>query len=135
MRLLYLKEPQGDGDLPIVRQLARLTSDRKVTSVRSCDAAINVLRKAATDRPFDVLVTSPTVDNDALAGLVRGLLKAGLRVTLVPVVHDEDHSGRAFRAGADYVLLLADGLLVNPGEIFRGLAHRFSGPAHLDSSS
>ena len=125
MRLLYVKEPEGDSDLRVVRQLARLTSDRKVTSVRSCNAAINVLRKAALDRPFDVLVTTPKIDADALTGLVREILKAGLRVTLVPVVVDEDHSERAFRAGADFVLLLADGLVVNPGEIFRGLAHRF----------
>jgi ribosomal protein S18 acetylase RimI-like enzyme len=139
VRLLYVKEPEGDGDLRVVRQLARLTADRKVTSVRNCNAAINVLRKAASDRPFDVLVTSPKIDADALAGLVREILKVGLRVTLVPVVVDEDHSERAFKAGADYVLLLADGLVVNPGEIFRGLAHRFSHPplatATVDASA
>lgn len=134
MRLLYVKESQGDGDLPIVRQLARLTPDRKVTSVRSANAAINALRKAATDRPFDVLVTSPAAGDDVLSDLVRGILSVGLRVTLVPIVVDEDHSERVVRAGADYVLLFADGLLVNPGEIFRGLAHRFSHPALLTAA-
>ena len=131
MRLLYVNEPEGDGDLPIVRQLTRLTSDRKVTSVRSSSAAVNVLRKAALDRPFDVIVTSPALNDEALTQLVRKILKVGLKLTLMPVVLHEEQADRAFKAGADAVLTLADDSLVNPGEVFRRLAHRFSSPPQL----
>ena len=72
-----MNEPEGEGDLPIVRQLARLTSDRKVTSVRSTNAAITVLRKAALERPFDVIVTSPALNDEALTHLVRKSSRSG----------------------------------------------------------
>jgi GNAT superfamily N-acetyltransferase len=126
-----VNEPEGDGDLPIVRQLTRLTSDRKVTSVRSSSAAVNVLRKAALDRPFDVIVTSPGLNDEALTHLVRKILKVGLKLTLVPVVLHEEQADRAFKAGADAVLTLANDSLVSPGDVFRRLAHRFSSPPQL----
>ena len=127
MRLLYIKESVGDDDLPIVRQLIPLTSDRKVTSVRSCRAALTALRKSSHERRFDVLVTSPTIDADDLGTLVRDILKEGPLVTLVPVVENATQSLKAFQAGADAVLLIgSDGELVNAGEVFSGLARRFT---------
>jgi ribosomal protein S18 acetylase RimI-like enzyme len=127
VRLLYIKEAVGDGDLPIVRQLIPLTSDRKVTSVRSCRAALTALRKTTHERRFDILVTSPTIAADELGSLVRDILKEGPPVTLVPVVENATQSLKAFQAGADAVLMLAsDGELVNAGEVFSGLARRFT---------
>ena len=105
-----------------------MTSDRKVTSDRSTNAAITVLRKAALERPFDVIVTSPGINDEALTHLVRRILKVGLKLTLVPVVLQEEQADRAFKIGADAVLTLADDSLVNPGEVFRRFARRFSSP-------
>jgi GNAT superfamily N-acetyltransferase len=57
----------------------------------------------------------------ALVELVHAVLKEGTHVTLVPVVSDASQALRSFRAGADAVLLLADGELVNPEDTLRGL--------------
>jgi hypothetical protein len=121
MRLLYVRAPQHDGDAQTIRQLARLTTDRKVTTVTSTEKAVAALRKASSDRPFHGLVTSPALSDAALVDLVHAVLKDGTRVTLVPVVSDASQALRSFRAGADAVLLLENGVLVNPEETLRGL--------------
>jgi ribosomal protein S18 acetylase RimI-like enzyme len=129
MRLLYVKAPECESDLGSIRQLARLATDKKVTTVTSATAAINVLRTAPLERPFDGLVTSPALDEAAIVGLVREILTGGPIVTLIAVVLDLDHSLRAVNAGADAVLLLANGALANPRETLRGLEHQLPLPA------
>ena len=128
MRLLYLKA-DAEHDPRIIRQLARLATDRKITTVKSAAAAVNVLRKAPEDKRFHVVVTSPALPDAPLIQLVHDILRGGPLVTLVPVVNDGDQALRAFRAGADAVLTLNDGSLVDPIQTFRVLETRFPAPA------
>jgi ribosomal protein S18 acetylase RimI-like enzyme len=126
MRLLYVKDPECESDQRIVRQLARLATDRKITTVKRSTAAANVLRKAPEDKRFHALITSPALDEMALTQIVRDIiLNGGPLVTLVPVVTDEPQARRAFKAGADAVLTFRDGSLVSPELALRFLQDKF----------
>jgi ribosomal protein S18 acetylase RimI-like enzyme len=126
MRLLYVKDPDCENDQRIVRQLARLATDKKITTVKRSTAAANVLRKAPEDKRFHALVTSPALDEVALVQIVRDIiLNGGPLVTLVPVVLDEPQARRAFKAGADAVLTFRDGALVSPELALRFLQDKF----------
>lgn len=128
MRLLYLKGPECESDLRSIRQLARLATDKRITSVNSTAAAMNVLRKAPLERRFDGIVTSPALGEAAIASLVREILQGGPLIALISVVRDLDHSLRAINAGADAVLLLVNGALANPKETISGLEGRLRKP-------
>jgi ribosomal protein S18 acetylase RimI-like enzyme len=129
MRLLYVKDAECEHDQRIVRQLARLSTDRKVTTVKRSTAAPTVLRKAPDNKRFHALVTSPALDEAALVQMVRDIiLNGGPLATLVPVVLDEPQSRRAFKAGADAVLTFRDGGLVSPELAFRVLEEKFPKP-------
>jgi ribosomal protein S18 acetylase RimI-like enzyme len=132
VRLLYIKDAESDADARIIRQLTKLATDRKVTTVKSAAAALNVLLKAAPEKPFDVLVTSPILGDQVVIELVCAILKGGTRVTLVPVVTSAEQSARAIRAGADAVLLIERGTLVNPAETFNALSRRFNRPGNSE---
>ena len=121
MRLLYVKAPECESDLPSIRQLERLAPDQKVTSVNSTTAAISVLRDKAFESRFDGLVTSPGLDEAALLSLVQEICRRGPVVSLISIVLDLAHSLRAFDAGADAVLLLINGTLANPEETLQAL--------------
>ena len=124
MRLLYVKAREFEHDLRIARQLARLATDRKITTVRSSTAAVNVLRKAPPDRRYHGLVTSPAIEDAVLVDLVHKILEGGPLVALVAVVVDEPHALRAFKAGADAELPATNGLLADPEATLRTLAAR-----------
>jgi ribosomal protein S18 acetylase RimI-like enzyme len=134
MRLLYVKAPEFDPDTRISRHLARLASDRKITTVKSAAAAINVLRKAPPDKPFQVLVTSPAVDPAVLVELVHKILEGGPLVSLVAIVADEPHALRSLRAGADAVVAFRDQSLVSPEITIRTVAARVRPTASSESA-
>ena len=129
MRLMYVKAPACESDLPSIRQLAPLTTDGHVTPIETPGAAISVLRGTPLEKRADGFVTSPALDESALAGLGRDLVNDSPPVALIAVVLDLDHSLRAINAGADAVLLLVNGSLANAEEVLGRVERLFCRPA------
>ena len=113
--VLYVKGG-ADVDASAIKQLEVAFSTGRVRAYANGKSAATAVLSNADSQTFRALVLSPglnAADTNQLIGKVRD---GGVTVAIVPVVTAADQGLRAIAAGADAVLLLMDGALVEPRE-------------------
>src|SRR5262245_13562438 len=117
MGILYVKGSSADVDKSTIRQLEKAVAGTRVKAFANGDAITTELR--SSNGSVHALVTSPTLNNVDTTQLISRIRDAGAEVAIVPIVTAADQGLRAIAAGADAVLLLVDGSLVEPQETLR----------------
>ena len=132
MRLLYVSSGGSPIDSAATGQLAKTVGRKHVTEVESAAAAIAELRATTTE--YRALLISPGFNETEALALIRGLRSEGVPVAIVPVVSEAQRGlcNSAVRAGADAVLLMVNGLLVDAQETLKRLLPRTASPAESD---
>jgi peptidoglycan hydrolase CwlO-like protein len=132
MRLLYVSSGGSPIDSAATGQLAKTVGRRHVTEVESAAAAIAELRGTTTE--YRALLISPGFNEAEALALIRGLRSEGVPVAIVPVVSEAQRGlcNSAVRAGADAVLLMVNGLLVEAQETLKRLLPRTASPVESD---
>jgi ribosomal protein S18 acetylase RimI-like enzyme len=124
LRLLYVRGSGNERDLAIVQQLRRVTRDVLVTSSAAPASLADQIARAAADGAVHALVTSPSIGEGDALELIRALRRTEEPLAILPVVNDAHRGTRSVAAGADAALIVADGVVTNPGEIARCVEHR-----------
>ena len=119
MSILYVKGSSADIDKSTMRQLENALMGTRVKPFANGDAAAAELRSDNGNGMVRALVTSPTLNNADTTQLIGRIRDAGTQIAIVPVVTAADQGLRAIAAGADAVLLLVDGSLVEPQETLK----------------
>jgi hypothetical protein len=119
MDILYVKGSSGDVDKSTMRQLEKALAGTRVKAFATGDAAATELASSRQHTGARALVTSPTLSNADTTQLISRVRDDGTQIAIVPVVTAADQGLRAIAAGADAVLLLVDGSLVEPQETLK----------------
>jgi hypothetical protein len=116
MRLLYVTSGGSAIDTAATGQLSKAVGRGRLTQVESAGAALAELQSAPAE--YRALLISPGFSEPETLALIRGLRNEGAPVAIVPVV-TEAHRGlcsSAVRAGAEAVLLMVNGVLIDAQE-------------------
>lgn len=122
MLLLYVAGASPGIDQAIIEQLHRVGSAKNVIPVAGASGAVAEIRKAKKGSPIALLL-SPSLGDDEVAPLILEVKYEAKAVAVVGI----GEARRAFRlvvAGADAVLVSANGVLVNADETLRSVALR-----------
>jgi hypothetical protein len=126
MRLLYVSSGESAIDTATSQQLAKTVGRTQVTQVESAAGALTELRAATNE--YRALLISPGFNETEALALIRGLRNEGAAIAIVPIV-TEAHRGlvsSAVRAGAEAVLLMVNGALVDAQETLNRILPRTS---------
>ena len=126
MRLLYVASGGSAIDTATSQQLTKAVGRNQVTQVESAGAALTELRSATSE--YRALLISPGFNEQETLALIRGLRNEGAAIAIVPIV-TEAHRGlvsSAVRAGAEAVLLMVNGLLIDAQETLSRILPRSS---------
>ncbi|HYN08847.1 MAG TPA: hypothetical protein VES67_15810 [Vicinamibacterales bacterium] len=126
MRVLYLSSGGSAIDTATSQQLAKAVGPSLVTQVESAGAALTELRSATTE--YRALLISPGFNEQETLAVIRGLRNEGAAIAIVPIV-TEAHRGlvsSAVRAGAEAVLLMVNGVLIDAQETLSRILPRSS---------
>jgi signal transduction histidine kinase len=126
MRLLYVSSGGSPIDTAATGQLAKTVGRTHLTEVESAAAAIAELRETATE--YHALLISPGFNETEVLALIRGLRNEGAPVAIVPVVSEAQRGlcTSAVRAGAEAVLMMMNGVLVDTQETLNRILPRAS---------
>ena len=126
MRLLYVSSGGSPIDSAATTQLAKAVGRKYLTEVESAAAAIAEIRGTMTE--YRALLISPGFNETEVLALIRGLRNEGVPVAIVPVVSEAQRGlcASAVRAGAEAVLLMANGVLVDAEETLKRILPRTS---------
>jgi hypothetical protein len=126
MRLLYVSSGGSPIDSAATTQLAKAVGRKYLTEVESAAAAIAEIRGTLTE--YRALLISPGFNETEVLALIRGLRNEGVPVAIVPVVSEAQRGlcSSAVRAGAEAVLLMANGVLVDAEETLKRILPRAS---------
>jgi len=122
MLLLYVAGASPGIDQAIIEQLHRLATAKNVIPVAGASGAIAEIRKVKKGGAIALLL-SPSLADDEVAPLILEVKYEAKAVAVVGI----GEARRAFRlvvAGADAVLVSANGVLVNADETLRSVALR-----------
>jgi hypothetical protein len=124
MRLLYLKGSEPNLDASTIRQLTELGDGVEVTPVESLDEILAEVKREGT--AFRALLVSPALSEKETLELIVSLRKERVQTAIVPVVREAQRGlcTSAVAAGADAVLLMLHGDLVEPKEILSRISSR-----------
>jgi hypothetical protein len=129
MRLLYVSSGSSAIDSATTGQLTKTVGRGHLTQVESAGAAVSELKAGHAD--YRALLISPGFNEPETLALIRGLRNEGAAVAIVPVV-TETHRGlcsSAVRAGAEAVLLMVNGQLIDAQETLSRILPRTSAAA------
>jgi hypothetical protein len=126
MRLLYVSSGGSPIDAAATTQLAKTVGRTHLTEVESAAAALAELRGTSTD--YRAVLISPGFNEVEALALIRGLRNDGVPVAIVPVVSEAQRGlcNSAVRAGAEAVLLMVNGVLVDAQETLKRILPRTS---------
>ena len=116
MRLLYVSSGGSAIDSAATTQLIKAVGAGQVTQVESAGGALAELQSSQT--VYRALLISPGFSEPEALALIRGLRNEGAAVAIVPVVTESQRGlcSSAVRAGAEAVLLMVNGALVDAQE-------------------
>ena len=116
MRLLYVSSGGSAIDSAATVQLTKAVGAGQVTQVESAGGALVELQSSQT--VYRALLISPGFSEPEALALIRGLRNEGAAVAIVPVVTESQRGlcSSAVRAGAEAVLLMVNGALVDAQE-------------------
>lgn len=119
VRLVYLSGLAAETDADVLRQLASLPGHPHVVTASSVPEALAELRKTVED--FHALVMSPALSEADTIEAIAAVREREPSVTVLPIVYDYNQHDYV-SSGASDVLVLANGLLVDPVEIMARVA-------------
>ncbi len=116
MRLLYVSSGGSAIDSAATMQLTKAVGAGQVTQVESAGGALAELQSSQTT--YRALLISPGFNEPEALALIRGLRNEGAAVAIVPVVTESQRGlcSSAVRAGAEAVLLMVNGVLIDAQE-------------------
>ncbi len=130
IRLLYIISGGSAIDSATTGQLIKAVGKGQLTEVESAAAALTELRSSSTE--YRALLISPGFSEPEALALIRGLRNEGAGVAIVPVVTEAQRGlcSSAVRAGAEAVLLMVNGVVIDAQETLgRILPRATSAPA------
>ena len=129
MRLLYVSSGSSAVDSAATGQLSKAVGRGQLTQVESVGAALAELQSSDID--YRALLISPGFSEPETLAMIRGLRNEGAPVAIVPVV-TEAHRGlcsSAVRAGAEAVLLMVNGVVIDAQETLSRILPRATAAA------
>lgn len=124
LRLLYVRGASSERDLAIVQQLRRVTRDVLVAPSAASASLADQIAAAAAGGALQAVATSPSIGEGDVIELIRAVRRIGEPLAILPVANDARRAAPLVAAGADAALVLADGVVTNPGDIVRCVNQR-----------